>query len=575
MKTLSPPPFGLARALALLIALHFTSPAQAAAWKVLFYGPLHKPDGVAAAFVNSDPRFAPIGQGSAVWPAQTWVTKAAVDFAAFDAIVIGDPGQPGVDAQLLTQAILNRNVWSPQVTGNVLIISGDPEWHAGFAGAQEYVRQEIVFAAESPAAGPGLYVASGLLTEHDKLAQVLAGFGSFATAHGSGQQVTKLASHPTLDCLSEEDLSGWGSSAHDGFHAWPAAFVPVALVTDSPQQTWTPAPPLPAGYRGLVHVLARAASGSLSRYTVQPVRDCVVQGQPATVTVTLKNAAGAPLSGQTIQFMVESGPNVQTPGGQPNQATRTTDGSGTASWTYTGQTGVAYRGEDLVLATWLNGAPAGCLPVMRSRIQWAPVEISLTATDPLAAEPATPGGTANTGTVTFTRTGDTSEALSVQYEVEGTASRSDDFSLNSDGTVFFAEDVTTATVTITPLHDTLPEAPETVVLRVFHDPACQYAAADPDSAEVTIQSATWPLVTLSVVDGLLERQQPRPRPFAAHRRHGRCGRAPPVLRHRLLRRGLPRLPRARRRGPRDHSRRLHHAGLGHHSDSRHPLGDAP
>ncbi|HMO63724.1 MAG TPA: hypothetical protein PKE47_00600, partial [Verrucomicrobiota bacterium] len=43
------------------------SQAHAAAWKVLFYGPLHPPTGVAAAFVKSDPRFAPIGQGSAGW----------------------------------------------------------------------------------------------------------------------------------------------------------------------------------------------------------------------------------------------------------------------------------------------------------------------------------------------------------------------------------------------------------------------------------------------------------------------------------------------------------------------------
>lgn len=109
MKTLPPPQ---AAALALLIALLFASPAQAAAWKVLFYGPLHHPDGVAAAFVNSDPRFAPVGQGSAVWSAQTWFTKAVANAISANGLIAGQ-SRLKVGASQVWRAFVLSNAGNP------------------------------------------------------------------------------------------------------------------------------------------------------------------------------------------------------------------------------------------------------------------------------------------------------------------------------------------------------------------------------------------------------------------------------------------------------------------------------
>jgi hypothetical protein len=80
-----------------------------------------------------------------------------------------------------------------------------------------------------------------------------------------------------------------------------------------------------------------------------------------------------------------------------------------------------------------------------------PPVVSIAATDANAAEPATSGGTADTGTMTVTRTGgDTTTPISVSISVDGTASTSD-YTITNTTTISVG---TSATITVTPSYDT-------------------------------------------------------------------------------------------------------------------------
>ena len=67
---------------------------------------------------------------------------------------------------------------------------------------------------------------------------------------------------------------------------------------------------------------------------------------------------------------------------------------------------------------------------------------------------------------TFTRTGDTSGALTVNYSITGTATSGTDYT-GASGTVSFAAGFPTATVTVDPTPDTTVEPDETVILTVI------------------------------------------------------------------------------------------------------------
>ncbi|NCS04263.1 MAG: hypothetical protein GPJ06_20190, partial [Microcystis aeruginosa G13-11] len=88
--------------------------------------------------------------------------------------------------------------------------------------------------------------------------------------------------------------------------------------------------------------------------------------------------------------------------------------------------------------------------------------ITIAATDGSAGETLT-GQTANPGAFTLTRTGNLTQALTVNYTVAGTGTKGTDYN-NLTGTVSFAAGSATALVNITPIDDTLPEGNETVIL---------------------------------------------------------------------------------------------------------------
>jgi hypothetical protein len=102
--------------------------------------------------------------------------------------------------------------------------------------------------------------------------------------------------------------------------------------------------------------------------------------------------------------------------------------------------------------------------------------ISVAATGANAAEPIPPNIAAVSGTFTVTRTGLTTEALTVNYSLGGTALNGADYQTTASSVVI-PSGSSSATVVITPLADTIAEGTETAILSVAADPLYQVAGS--------------------------------------------------------------------------------------------------
>ena len=107
-----------------------------------------------------------------------------------------------------------------------------------------------------------------------------------------------------------------------------------------------------------------------------------------------------------------------------------------------------------------------------------PATVSITATDPNAAEAGT-----DPGTFTVERTGATGSALTVNYSVGGSATAGSDYDTLS-GSVTISAGSATGTITVTPVNDTQDEGNETVNVTLTSGP--NYTVGSPSSATVTI-----------------------------------------------------------------------------------------
>jgi Bacterial pre-peptidase C-terminal domain len=113
--------------------------------------------------------------------------------------------------------------------------------------------------------------------------------------------------------------------------------------------------------------------------------------------------------------------------------------------------------------------------------------LSIAATDANAAETNT-GQTANPGVFTITRTGSTSSALTVNYAVSGSASKSTDYNnitgnTGNTGTITIPVGAASATITIDVVNDSTVENNETVTLTLNSSAGYQLGTS---SATVTI-----------------------------------------------------------------------------------------
>ena len=125
--------------------------------------------------------------------------------------------------------------------------------------------------------------------------------------------------------------------------------------------------------------------------------------------------------------------------------------------------------------------------------------ITVTTPDATAAE--TTSGAPDTATFQITRTGDTSQPLTLYYALSGTAQHGVDYAL-LPGSVTMGAGASTATITITPIADGLGEGSETVTLQMA-SLASGYTLASVNNNTITIadNSADKPYVEVIAIDG--------------------------------------------------------------------------
>jgi hypothetical protein len=118
--------------------------------------------------------------------------------------------------------------------------------------------------------------------------------------------------------------------------------------------------------------------------------------------------------------------------------------------------------------------------------------VTIVATDANAAEAGLDGGV-----FTVTRTGSTATALTVNYTVGGTASNGVDYQ-TIPTSVVIPTSASTATITVTPIDDSVNEGDETVVMTL--SASASYSVGSPGTATVTIadnDAPVPPAITLS------------------------------------------------------------------------------
>ncbi len=121
--------------------------------------------------------------------------------------------------------------------------------------------------------------------------------------------------------------------------------------------------------------------------------------------------------------------------------------------------------------------------------------VSVAATDASASETGP-----DNGTFTFTRTGSTTAALTVNYSISGTATSGTDYDALS-GSVTIPAGSASAMATVVPITDTLTEGAETAIVTI--NASAAYQIGTPNSATVSIADASatsLPTVTISASD---------------------------------------------------------------------------
>jgi hypothetical protein len=166
--------------------------------------------------------------------AAQWGAKTQAEFATYRALILGD--NKCNTLSVIQAAIDNRAVWGPTINGNIMLIGGDPEWHANNGPvdpATTEIRQSIAFAGDREGK-TGLYAAFGCAyagaPESGQVVDFLDGFGVFKLRGEGWNAVHKVVDHPALAGLDDATLSNWNTSTHAGFTEFPAGWVPVAIM---------------------------------------------------------------------------------------------------------------------------------------------------------------------------------------------------------------------------------------------------------------------------------------------------------------------------------------------------------
>ena len=116
--------------------------------------------------------------------------------------------------------------------------------------------------------------------------------------------------------------------------------------------------------------------------------------------------------------------------------------------------------DNMGATTWTESTP-----VIVREAPTSPM-VNIIATDPYAREEALPDHPSNTARFRVRRTGPTNQPLTVDYQIDGTATHGEDYERIA-GQVTIPAGRHTAVIHIVPIDDTIPEYIESVVLKLF------------------------------------------------------------------------------------------------------------
>jgi len=173
------------------------------------------------------------GHTITLWDDATWQSATAGDFAAFDAILVGESscGDPTAP----TEFWANAPLWGPLVTGNVLM-----HGHDDHNDDENNYDGLIVNCAEFASAGNGLGLCISIqCMSSDRVAAPEGGFagtftipgmGDFEVDGEDGDGIVIIApEHPAMAGLTDADLDCWSNSVHQHIQSFPENFDVLAV----------------------------------------------------------------------------------------------------------------------------------------------------------------------------------------------------------------------------------------------------------------------------------------------------------------------------------------------------------
>jgi hypothetical protein len=226
---------------------------------------------------DTDPGVADTAPGFnvTVWNDATWAAASTADFKAFNVIVFADAPLPYclTSPSVWNAAVATEAAWGPAITGNVLIIGSDPDFHinAPIDEVNPYVEYNFLNYAAS-GTGTGLYVALSCVynsATSGTTVPLLSPLGTFTVegdAAGGYDDAHIVAASPAFTGVTDAMLSNWFFSVHEGFDVWPSNFVPLAIATDATNKNYTASD----GTSGLVYILASGDIVALGTHTPTP-----------------------------------------------------------------------------------------------------------------------------------------------------------------------------------------------------------------------------------------------------------------------------------------------------------------
>ena len=186
-----------------------------------------------------------------------WSTLTTEDYKTYRAIVLPDPNCSRFSPSILEPVEANRAVWSPAVTGNMIVIGTDPTFHRSIPGATTLMQQSLEFVTAVKGKtgfyfSLSCYYGDSLETTIPCLDQ----FGDFRVRGNisCNNRAHIVAKHPALDTLTDEDLSDWGCSVHEVIPQYPTNFAPLAIALN---MTGSGSKAFADGSEGIPYIVAR------------------------------------------------------------------------------------------------------------------------------------------------------------------------------------------------------------------------------------------------------------------------------------------------------------------------------